>query len=409
MTLTLSHSNAQLTGNVRITGSKSESNRLLILQALFPNLQLENLSNSDDVQVMQQALSHANKQKDIHHAGTTMRFLTAFYATTEGADVQLTGSQRMQERPIGILVAALQQLGADISYTNKEGYPPIHIKGKKIVQSKVVLPASVSSQYISALMLVAPRLEKGLEIELEGTITSVPYIKMTQALLERVGVTVTFEGNRIHISHFSTPTIKYPMVVESDWSSASYFYSLVALSNSATIKLSSYRNDSLQGDAVLQTLYAQLGVRTTFTENGIVLEKVSDRTLPKKIIENLVHAPDLAQTLVVSCAGLGIECELSGLHTLKIKETDRLVALQKELTKLGATISVTEDSLHLEAGTCLRQNIAIATYQDHRMALAFAPLGLKVPIQIQEAEVVSKSYPDFWNDLTYLGYRIDET
>ena len=408
MKLVLQHPTAVLHHQLNITGSKSESNRLLVLQALFPQLEVVNLSNADDVKAMLSALGSTDPLKDIHHAGTTMRFLTAYYATSEGQTVSITGSQRMQERPIGILVEALRQLGASLSYEKKEGYPPLRIEGKKIETTEVQLPASVSSQYISALMLVAPRLEKGLEIVLEGTITSVPYIKMTQALLERVGIKTQFEGNRIQIATFQGKMDAQTLVVESDWSSASYFYSMVALASEAKIELTSYRKDSLQGDAVLQDLYRELGVSTHFTEKGIVLEKITNFTPPEKVAFDLVNAPDLAQTIAVSCAGLGVGCDLTGLHTLKIKETDRLVALEKELTKLGAVICVTEDSLHLESGAELKSQIAIATYQDHRMALAFAPLALKVPIVIEEAMVVTKSYPDYWRDLEALGFHLDK-
>ena len=408
MTLALHHPTAILDGHLNITGSKSESNRLLVLQALYPSIQVNNLSNSEDVQVMQKALASQESTKDIHHAGTTMRFLTAYYATKPGAEVTLTGSQRMQERPIGILVDALRQLGADIRYTKKEGYPPLHIKGQKILKNTAVLPASVSSQYISALMLVAPSLENGLEITLEGTITSVPYIKMTQALLHQIGIQTTFDDKCISILPMQQSPNTSNLTVESDWSSASYFYSLVALSKSAIITLTSYRPDSLQGDAVLKSLYNELGVQTTFTKTGITLEKQADFSLPEHINFDLVHAPDLAQTIAVSCAALGVGCDLTGLHTLKIKETDRLLALHRELTKLGVQISVTNDSLHLKPLDKLKENVSIATYQDHRMALAFAPLGLKVPIQIEEAVVVSKSYPDFWSDLNQLGFQIKE-
>ena len=408
MTLSVDHPTAHLEGRLNITGSKSESNRMLVLQALYDSLQVENISNADDVQVMQRALGSENRLKDIHHAGTTMRFLTAYYATRPGSEVILTGSQRMQERPIGILVDALSQLGADIQYTQQTGYPPLEIRGKKITESHVVLPASISSQYISALMLVAPSLKNGLKITLQGTLTSVPYIKMTQALLDRIGVQTTFKGHQIKIDPLQYSPAAQTLVVESDWSSASYFYSLVALSDTAKITLTSYREDSLQGDAVLQSLYQALGVKTSFTTAGMTLEKTANFKLPEKVGFDLIHAPDLAQTIAVSCAGLGVGCDLTGLHTLKIKETDRLVALEQELSKLGVQITVTQDSLHIKPQAVLKSKIAIATYQDHRMALAFAPLGLKVPICIEEAAVVSKSYPDYWTDLEQLGFQIKE-
>ena len=397
-----------------ITGSKSETNRLLLLQALYPNLKLENTSNSDDSEVMLKALQNSqlltpNSQLiDVHHAGTAMRFLTAYFSIQEGKEVVVTGSSRMKERPIKILVEALNQLGAEITYEEKKGFPPIRIKGKKITQNKVSLSANVSSQYISALLLIAPKLEKGLELTLEGEITSVPYIKMTLALLNEIGVTTSFVGNKITVCHAELVSASQ-LTVESDWSSASYWYSIVALSSIGTqITLSRYKKNSLQGDSALVNIYQDFGVETTFnTNSSITISKVNFKN-KKSLILNLQSSPDIAQTIAVTCFGLGIACELTGLHTLKIKETDRLEALKIELTKLGAEISVTHDALYLKSSLTIKENISISTYQDHRMAMAFAPLALKVPIQINEAEVVSKSYPDFWEDLKKVGFSIEE-
>jgi 3-phosphoshikimate 1-carboxyvinyltransferase len=401
---------------IKITGSKSETNRLLLLQALFPNITLENTSNSDDSEVMQKALNldSPNSQLptpnsqlvDIHHAGTAMRFLTAYFAVNEGREVVLTGSQRMTERPIKVLVEALQQLGAQISYENVDGYPPIRIKGQKITKNKVSIPANVSSQYISALLLVAPKLENGIELTLVGEITSVPYIKMTLALLNEIGVETFFEENVITVKPKTQNPKPQTLTVESDWSSASYFFSIVALSETGTqITLSSYKQNSLQGDSSLVEIYKNLGVETAFENNSIVIRKTAPEQsgLPS-LICNLNSSPDIAQTIVVTCLGLGIGCHLTGLHTLKIKETDRLEALRIELTKLGANISVTNDSLTLLATKEINSNVKIATYNDHRMAMAFAPLALRVPIIIENAEVVSKSYPDFWEDLKSVGF-----
>ncbi|MFV8331873.1 3-phosphoshikimate 1-carboxyvinyltransferase [Flavobacterium sp. GSP14] len=397
-------------GSLNITGSKSETNRLLLLQALFPNITIENTSNSDDSEVMSKALANAqltihNSQLiDIHHAGTAMRFLTAYFAVSEGSEVILTGSQRMQERPIKVLVEALEQLGAKITYEKEVGYPPIRIIGKKITKSQVSIPANVSSQYISALLLVAPKLQDGIEITLVGEITSVPYIKMTLALLNDLDIKTSFEGNIITV-YPKQEVASTVMTVESDWSSASYFFSIVALSKNSTISLRSYKQTSLQGDSALVEIYKQMGVDTHFQGNRMTLVKQSDFKLENLDLD-LNNTPDIAQTIVVTCLGLGIGCHLTGLHTLKIKETDRLEALRIELTKLGATISVTNDSLTLVASDKINHNIKIATYNDHRMAMAFAPLALKVPIVIENAEVVSKSYPDFWEDLKSLGFRI---
>lgn len=398
---------------IEVTGSKSETNRLLLLQALYPNLNIENTSNSDDSEAMLRALQNSqlptpNSQLvDVHHAGTAMRFLTAFFAIQEGKEVVLTGSSRMKERPIKILVEALNQLGGEITYEENEGFPPIRIKGKKLTENKVSLPANVSSQYISALLLIAPKLENGLELTLEGEITSIPYIRMTLSLLEEIGIETSFENNTIKVTHHPSPIIQQPITIESDWSSASYWYSLIALSEIGTqISLSRYKKNSLQGDSVLVDIYKNFGVETTFNEdNSITIFKTKNCQL-SIVSYQLNNSPDIAQTIAVTCFGLGIGCDLVGLHTLKIKETDRLEALKIELSKLGAEISVTDESLHLKPSTSINENIAIKTYQDHRMAMAFAPLALQVPIKINDAEVVSKSYPHFWNDLKRFGLTI---
>jgi len=406
MDLLLQTSQSDLQAQIAVTGSKSETNRLLLLQALFPNISLANTSNSDDSEVMQKVLKGNDEIVDIHHAGTAMRFLTAYFAVNEGREVVLTGSSRMKERPIKVLVEALQQLGAQISYENQEGYPPIRIKGQKITANKVSIPANVSSQYISALLLVAPKLENGIEITLVGEITSIPYIKMTLALLNDLNIQTSFEGNIIKVFPKQEVASKV-MTVESDWSSASYFFSLAALSHKASISLTSYEETSLQGDSALVEIYAKMGVETHFEENKITLVKQPNFKF-ETVNFDLNNTPDIAQTIVVTCLGLGIGCHLTGLHTLKIKETDRLEALRIEMTKLGANISVTNDSLTLVASKEINSNVKIATYNDHRMAMAFAPLALKVPIIIENAEVVSKSYPDFWEDLKNLGFKISE-
>jgi len=393
--------------NIQITGSKSESNRSLLLRALYPEITIENLSNSDDAEVMEKGLQIENGVVDIHHAGTAMRFLTGYFASQEGKEVTLTGSQRMTERPVKVLVEALQSLGADITYEKNVGFPPIRIKGKKLVKYRVSLPANISSQYISSLLLIAPSLENGLELELIGKITSVPYIEMTLGLLSQIGVESSFEGNVIKVSPKPkvVPTL---LTVESDWSSASYYYSIVALCEiGSEIKLSAYKKDSLQGDSVLAEIYKDFGVETSFSDNHILLKKTADGQLPT-VNCDLADAPDIAQTIAVTCFGLGIGCHLTGLHTLKIKETDRLEALHTELTKLGADISVTDKTLTLRPSPRFKKEIAIDTYNDHRMAMAFAPLALKTPLIINDAEVVSKSYPDFWEDLKNLGFGVKE-
>ena len=408
---------------LQITGSKSETNRLLLLQALYPNLTIENTSNSDDSEVMAKALSTACQTElvEVHHAGTAMRFLTAFFAIQENREVVLTGSSRMKERPIKILVDALRQLGAEITYELNEGFPPIRIIGKKLIQNKVSLYADVSSQYISALLLIAPKLENGIELTLIGEITSIPYIKMTLSLLNEIGVETSFVGNLISVKPLVTPSMSSraqssdegpnpkSLIVESDWSSASYYYSIVALSEIGTsITLSSYKKNSLQGDSVLVEIYKKLGVETKYNSDNSISISKSFNIQPKTINLNLNNAPDIAQTIAVTCFGLGLDCHLEGLQTLKIKETDRLEALKNELEKLGAKVSTTDESLTLVSTGILRSNIKIKTYQDHRMAMAFAPLAVKTEIVIEDAAVVSKSYPDFWNDLKKIGFIIEK-
>lgn len=386
---------------IQISGSKSETNRVLLLQALFPEISMENASNSDDSQVMTKALQQGQGTIDIHHAGTAMRFLTAFFAIQQGKNVILTGSPRMKERPIEILVNALNDLGADISYLEKEGFPPLHIKGKKLINSTLQINSNTSSQYISALLLIAPFLDNGLKINLIGNTTSVPYIKMTLDLLTQIGVENSFIGNRIEVKNFSGTQPQH-IVIESDWSSASYWYSFVALSEIGTnLTLSAYKSGSLQGDSVLAEIYTFFGVRTTFVENKIRLEKITSAK-SKHFVCDLQNTPDIAQTLAVTCLAMEISCELLGLHTLKIKETDRLYALKTELTKLGASVEITDDTLTIKECSQIKSNIAVDTYNDHRMAMAFAPLMLKTDIIINDSQVVSKSYPDFWNDLDWV-------
>lgn len=406
MQVQLSHDTKNCTGALKITGSKSESNRLLVLQAQYPNLSISNLSNSDDTKALQQALTTAPATVDIHHAGTAMRFLTAYYASTPGRECLLTGSSRMQERPIGILVEALRSMGANIDYAKNEGFPPLQIIGTALEASTVRLPASISSQFITALLLTAPKLKHGLKIILEGAITSRPYIEMTCALMRQLGIDVAFTGNTLEVA----PTSRIPtaeIAVESDWSSASYAYSILALAEEGALTLTTYRKESLQGDACLQSIYTQLGVESSFEHNQLQLRKIPNFKCPEKLALDLAHAPDIAQTIAVSCAALGVACSLTGLHTLKIKETDRLVALQRELEKFGAEVHITADSLHLQPPTTLTADVAVATYNDHRMALAFAPLALKTTLQINDALVVNKSYPSYWEDLKKLGFSVN--
>lgn len=424
MNIKLFHSKIKFKSNITITGSKSETNRLLLLQALFPNLNLKNTSNSDDSDVMLKALrdfsgtesnsqiiSHKSQIIDVHHAGTAMRFLTAYFALQPNCEVVLTGSSRMKERPIHILVNALNELGAQIFYEEKVGFPPIKIKGTALVKSEVAIEANTSSQFISALLLIAPKLKNGLKLHLKGEITSLPYINMTLALLNEIGVETFFENRTITIKPITHNLQPTTLTIESDWSSASYFYSIVALSEIGTeITLSSYKKNSLQGDSVLSEIYKDFGVETVFNDDEtITISKGHDNfnnLNQKSKSYNLNKSPDIAQTIAVSCFGLGIECELKGLHTLKIKETDRLQALKNELEKLGASVTISDESIVVKPNLSIKENSSIKTYQDHRMAMAFAPLALKTSIIIEDAEVVTKSYPAFWEDLKGVGFEI---
>ena len=405
MQIFLKKSNINTNSYLIITGSKSESNRCLLLKALFDDLTIENLSNSDDTELMKNALSSDDSLIDIHHAGTAMRFLTAYFATQNGRKIILTGSSRMKERPIRILVDALRNLGAKIEYSENEGFPPLKIQGQEFLKSEVFLKANVSSQYISALLLIAPSLKNGLNLNLDGKITSIPYIEMTLALLREVGIKTSFESNKIKVFPYERHNSK-TLIVESDWSSASYFYSIVSLSSVGTkINISSYKENSLQGDAILSEIYNNLGVSSKFNNSVLTIEKVSD-DLPKSLDLDLSNTPDIAQTIAVSCLGLQINCNLTGLHTLKIKETDRLLALKNEIKKLGTNIEISNNSLEINSPKPLLNNVEIKTYNDHRMAMSFAPLMLRTDIYINDANVVSKSYPNFWNDLEKLGLNL---
>lgn len=385
---------------IQITGSKSESNRLLVLQQLFGNIEIKNLSNSQDTQLLQKAL-HSNSDKvDIHHAGTAMRFLTSYFAIQEGKTIILTGSERMKQRPIKPLVDALQSLGADIEYLENEGFPPLRIMGKDLEKSSVRIHANISSQFITSLLLVAGKLKNGLNIELEGEITSRPYLEMTLALLKEVGIENDFQGNTIQVEPFSQEKSVKTISVESDWSSASYYYSFVAIGRKP-ITLKTFKKNSLQGDSVIGEMYAELfGVETVFNEeeHSIKLIPIENFEFPKTIEINMNSCPDIAQTICVTASALQIPFHIIGLATLKVKETDRLVALQNELEKIGMKTEITDFSITSTEFVSPQENISIATYNDHRMAMAIAPYALLQDIEIQNAEVVEKSYPTFWED-----------
>jgi 3-phosphoshikimate 1-carboxyvinyltransferase len=395
---------SKLTGNktIQISGSKSISNRLLILESLFATIQIGNLSNSQDTQLLKKALSENTETVDIHHAGTAMRFLTSYYSIQEGKTTILTGSKRMKERPIKNLVTALQNLGVKIEYMENEGFPPLKINGRKITEPKVDVPANISSQFITSLLLIAGKLENGLEINLIGEVTSRSYIEMTLSILTNFGIKSSFIGNTIKVEPFTndhSSIVNYE--VESDWSSASYFYSFAALGRE-TMHLKSFYKESTQGDSAIAKIYAEFfGIKTTFTENKhqLTLQPVENFQFPEKIVLDMNDCPDIAQTLCVTAAALKIPFEISGLGTLRVKETDRLLALYNELKKLGTETEITDLTIKSISFNDPEDNISIKTYQDHRMAMSFAPFCLIKELNIEEEDVVEKSYPMFWEDL----------
>jgi len=400
---------SKLIGNqtIEISGSKSISNRLLILHQLFNNIEIKNLSNSQDTQFLEKALNSTSEIIDIHHAGTAMRFLTSYFSIQDGKTVVLTGSERMKQRPIQFLVDALRELGAEISYLEKEGYPPLKITGKKIEKNTVTISANISSQFISSLMLIGAKLENGLEIILEGKVTSKPYLEMTLKILRTVGIAMHWLGNSIKIepmnsnNHLEKHLQNIPFIVESDWSSASYFYSLAAISRE-TVNLKSFKPYSLQGDSALREIYWKFFGVNTISEGAeakISLLPEHYFNFPEKIVLNMNDCPDIAQTLCVTATALKIPFEITGLETLKVKETDRLLALKNELFKIGCITEITDDSIVSVKFFEPNENISIATYNDHRMAMSFAPFCLVKEINIENEDVVEKSYPDFWTDL----------
>ena len=409
----LSHSTKKLSGTVLLTGSKSESNRALIIQALSKGkVSIENLSLADDTILLTKALKDAHadtdgkKTIDIGPAGTAMRFMTSYLNLVPG-DFILTGTERMQQRPIGILVDALKTIGADIHYEKKAGFPPLHIEGKLFQgKEKVSIKGDVSSQYISSLLLIASSLKKGLTIEIEGELTSRPYVTMTLNMLAEAGIQHTWTENNIQI--LPQEATEATIYVEPDWSAASYWYAIVALAEEAEIRLPGLKKNSLQGDIAISEIMTHFGVKTTFEEKGILLQKSNEKS--DKTRFNFKECPDLAQTVVVVAAALKKNVSFTGLETLKIKETDRIAALQNEIAKFGATLTEDNEVYHLNTDAVEEPNsISIATYEDHRMAMAFAPLALVFKnITIEEPHVVEKSYPMYWDHLSAQGFLINE-
>ena len=390
-----------------ISGSKSESNRVLILKYLFKSdVIIDNLSNSDDTKVLLKALENQTDIIDIHHAGTAMRFLTSLFAVTNKKNIILTGSIRMQKRPVGELVDSLKRLGADIIYEKEIGYPPLRFNGFNQMSKLIELRSDISSQFASSLILVAPYLNDGLQIKLVGNILSKPYILLTCEIMKRFGFSCFINNNEIKIEPNKKVSIK-SYSVESDWSSASYLYSIVALSG-VELNLSSFKSNSLQGDSKLSKIYENFGVKTYFKNDEIILKRSQSLRMKRFIELDLVENPDLAQTIIVTSLGLSIHTKLTGLNTLKIKETDRLIALKNEISKFKADVIIDDQSIEIKNfPKILPENIEIDTYHDHRMALAFAPLSVLVKLVINDYSVISKSFPEYWAILKKLNFNLE--
>lgn len=406
----ISNQERNIRATINLPSSKSISNRALIINALsYSPYPLLNLSDSDDTKVLSAALNSNNNKFDIGHAGTAMRFLTAFLAKIVG-EWEVTGSERMQQRPISILVDALKSLGAQIEYTKNEGFPPLKILGSRLIGKTIELDGSVSSQYISALLLIAPSIENGLTLKLKGEITSRSYIDLTLKLMAKFGIQYHWEENNITVQQQNYLPRDY--TVEADWSGASYWYEILSLCDSGEILLKNLELESLQGDANIAGWFTQFGVISTQKTDGVLLSK-KENLSPEKLIHDFIENPDVAQTMACLCVAKKIPFHFSGLKTLKIKETDRISALQNELSKFGAELTEPNEGELAWNGkinsNTLIENPVIETYHDHRMALAFAPMALNgYRLQISDPMVITKSYPEFWDDLENAGFTISE-
>lgn len=412
MNYRISHPTKKIKGTIELTASKSESNRALIIQALCEDeFEIDNLAKAEDTQTLKEILYTPGLQNiNVGPAGTTMRFLTAYYSTRPGVRV-ITGSDRMKKRPVGILVDALRELGANISYTEKEGFPPVKIEGGVLKGGEVEMDGNVSSQFISALLLISPALQNGLVIRFKGDVTSRPYINMTLKMLEEFRVYGVWHENSISVSkqnYHCKSESDYVYRVEGDWSSASYWYAIVALAEEAELEIKGLKNPSLQGDAIIADVYTFFGVKTEYTADGIRLTKM--RIKDEHFGFDFSDCPDIAQTVAVTTAALQIPSFYNGIHTLRIKETDRILALQNELKKIGVEVEIRSDkAVKIIPSPVLNVPSSISTYDDHRMAMAFASLAMKFEsVIIEHPEVVKKSYPAFWDDLKRLGFVIEE-
>lgn len=392
-----------VSGKIQLPVSKSLVNRVLVLQALFPQIQLSDYNLVDDISILQNALNAQRDTVDLGAAGTAMRFAAAFFASQPGRNVKLIGSARMQKRPIADLVNALNALGADITYAGVEGFPPLQIRGKHLPGGRVVLSGQVSSQFATALLLVAPTFSNGLELMFSGEVVSRPYINMTVELMRELGFTVEWSGNKIRVEAVNLQQTKNRQlqqvyIPETDWSAAAFWYGWMAVTDQSKLQLTGLRKKSLQGDIRIATIFEALGVKTTYTTTGVLLEKRAAQ-LPKTLVVNLVDQPDLAQSIAFTCAVLGIGADLRGLQTLPHKETDRLGAMQTELAKVGVKAMLTDRSIFFEATKLKAPQTPFCTYKDHRMAMAISLLASRFTIDIEDPQVVRKSYPDFWHHL----------
>ncbi len=398
---------------IRLDGSKSISNRALLIQALAEQeFELHGLSTSEDTETMQKALIATQDEINVGPAGTTFRFLCALLSQQEGKTTVLTGSKRMLERPIGPLVKALQDLGANITYMGKEGFPPLKICGTKLQGKQVSIRADISSQFISALMMLGPKLQHGLEILLKGEMVSYSYLRLTKEIMQHFGVIVKEERLSDSVYKFVIPPAKYksaPLEIEADWSAASYYYAIVALSENQALRLQGLQQDSFQGDSAIVKIARAFGVTSCFDQSGLLLS--FDPSLRKQSIDwDFTNCPDIAQTVAAAAAGLGINCSMRGLQTLQRKETDRTAALATELSKFGARFYEEGPAWKLDSSqvNLHHQNVTFNTYHDHRMAMAFAPLAAKLKdIEIENPKVVGKSYPAYWQDIANLGFHLE--
>jgi 3-phosphoshikimate 1-carboxyvinyltransferase len=411
MVYNISKTDLSIKGTINLDGSKSISNRALIIRSLCEkDFDISYLSTSKDTTTLQSLLNSKEEVLNAGAAGTTFRFMTAYLSLQKGTQI-LTGSDRMKQRPIGVLVDALRKLGANIEYLENEGYPPLKIHSPNIsTNNRISISANVSSQYISALLMIGPVLPNGIVLDLSTNIVSRPYIEMTLNLMAHFGIRYQWEGNLINVPNQKYQSKSYK--VEADWSAASYYYSLAAFSNDLALQLNGVWENSVQGDAVLSEMMHRFGIKSTFNSDGVFLTKTSTVN-PDSFEWDFIRCPDIAQTIAVICAGLGVSGSFTGLETLRIKETDRIAALHDELAKVQVDFLFQDDKSEQSgkdyfgvSGSANVQSPIFETYEDHRMAMAFAPLAMLGAIQIKEPMVVVKSYPKFWKDLESLGFLV---